>query len=130
MMLGEYLRAATPPWDWIQHDCSRWLDRYLVLRGHQSPMAAIYVAYDSERSAKLFMGRGGGLLALWTRGMEAVGIPSTDTPSPGDVAILSIPTDDGDDVTCGIWSGQRWASVHRHGTIFGHGQPLQIWSVG
>ncbi len=128
-MLGEFLRTPCPAWDFVNHDCSRWLDRYLVQRGHRSPMAAIDISYSSEREAQLVIGRGGGLLALWTKGLEAIGLAEVEGPRQGDVAILSIPTDDGSDQTCGIWTGQRWASVHRTGTMFGVGDPLLIWRV-
>lgn len=126
-MLGDFLRAPCPTWDYVQHDCSRWLDLYLVTRGHPSPMQATAIAYASEREAQVVIGRGGGLLSLWTRGMDAIALQEVDAPAPGDVAILSIPTDDGTDETCGIWTGHRWASVHRGGTMFGVGEPLKIW---
>lgn len=126
-MLGDFLRSPCPAWDYVQHDCSRWLDRYLVGCGHASPMTATGIAYGSEREAQVVIGRGGGLLALWERGLEAIGLVQVDAPEPGDVAILSVSTDDGSDQTCGIWTGQRWASVHRHGTMFGVGEPLRIW---
>lgn len=128
-MLGDYLRSAQPAWDYVEHDCSRWLDRYLVMRGHPSPMEVTGISYASEREAQVVIGRGGGLLALWTRGMEAIGLAEIEAPELGAVAILSIPTDDGTDETCGIWTGKRWASVHRKGTIFGVGLPLRMWSV-
>jgi hypothetical protein len=126
-MLGEFLRAPCPTWDYVQHDCSRWLDRYLVRKGYPSAVEATGIAYASEREAQVVIGRGGGLLALWARGMEAIGLAEVDTPEAGYVAILAIETDDGTDQTCGIWTGQRWASVHRHGTMFGAGVPLRIW---
>lgn len=127
MMLGDFLRSANPVWDYRVHDCSRWLDRYLRMLGHPSPMGAIGIEYESEREAKVVIGRGGGLLALWSRGLEAIGLPVIEAPEPGCAAILSIPTDDGEDQTCGIWTGKRWASVHRHGTMFGVGAPLKMW---
>lgn len=126
-MLGDFLRSPCPAWDYVQHDCSRWLDRYLVERGHASAMAATGIVYGSERESKVVIGRGGGLLALWERGLEAIGLGQVDAPEAGDVAILSVATDDGSDQTCGIWTGHRWASVHRHGTMFGVGEPLRIW---
>lgn len=129
MTLGEYLRAPRPAWDYVTHDCSRWLDRWLILRGHASAMEATGIRYNSERSAMLTIGRGGGLLALWSRGMDAIGCPTIDTPAEGDAAILSIPTDDTTNETCGIWSGERWASVHKHGLVVGIGEPLAIWRL-
>lgn len=129
MTLGEYLKAPRPAWDWINLDCSRWLDRWIVMQGRRSAMEATGIAYNSERSALLTIRRGGGLLALWSRGMEAVGIMETDAPVAGDAAILSIPTEDGADETCGIWTGERWASLHTRGLIFGIGDPLIVWRV-
>ena len=129
MTLGEYLRAPRPAWDYVNHDCSRWLDRWLLLRGHASAMDATGIRYNSERSAMLTIGRGGGLLALWSRGMEAIRCPIIDTPEQGDAAILSIPTDDATNETCGIWTGERWASVHKHGLMVGVGNPLAVWRL-
>lgn len=128
-MLGDFLRMPNPAWDYRTHDCSRWLDRYLVDLGHASPMQATQITYDSEREAKLVIGRGGGLLALWSAGLAAIGLSVIAEPKAGDVAILSVITDDGEDQTCGIWTGERWASVHRYGVMFGVGSPLKIWRV-
>jgi len=129
MTLGDFLKAPCPAWDYRLHDCSRWLDRYLVGLGYASPMDALGIEYASEREAKLVIGRGGGLLALWTRGMNVIGPAEVAEPMMGDAAILSIATDDGTDQTTGIWTGVRWASVHRYGTMFGVGEPLRIWRV-
>ncbi len=129
MDLGEYLKAPRPAWDWRVHDCSRWLDRWLVLRGHRSAMEATDISYDSERSAMRTIIRGGGLLPLWTRGMAAIGVEAVEAAQLGDVAILATETDDGHNRTTGIWTGQRWASVHRHGLACGPGDPLVIWRV-
>lgn len=129
MTLGEYLKAPRPCWDWINHDCSRWLDRWLVLNGHRSAMAATGVCYSGELSALRAIRRGGGLLALWSRGMAAIGLQVIATPQIGDAAILSLPTDDRTNETCSIWTGHRWVSLHRSGLVFGAGEPLRMWRV-
>jgi hypothetical protein len=129
MMLGEYLKAPRPRWDWVNLDCSRWLDAWIVLCGHPSPMVAIDIRYDSERSALRTIARGGGLLALWSHGMEAAGLHEASEAMQGDAAILSISTDDGTNQTCGIWTGARWASLHQRGLMFGVGAPLKTWRV-
>jgi len=129
MNLGDFLKSPRPKWDWQTHDCSRWLDRWLVLNGRASAMEAIGISYDSERSAVRVIVRGGGLLHLWRRGMEAIGLQVVDDPQMGDAAILDTPTDDGHNRTTGIWTGQRWASVHRHGLTCAPGAPLAIWRV-
>ncbi len=129
MMLGDYLRSPRPQWDYVAHDCSRWLDRWLVLRGHGSAMEAIGARYSSERSAMRVIVAGGGLLALWQRGMEAIGLEVVSEPRAGDAAILASETDDGHNRTTGIWTGERWASVHRHGLSCAPGDPLMVWRV-
>ncbi|MBR2268485.1 hypothetical protein [Sphingobium sp.] len=129
MNLGEFLKSPRPAFDYVAHDCSRWLDRWLVNCGHPSVMDEIGRTYDSERGAMRVIVRGGGLLAIWTRNMEGIGLMQTEEPQQGDAAIMAVPTDDGYNRTTGIWTGQRWVSVHRHGLIFGVGSPLAIWRV-
>lgn len=129
MTLGEYLRAPLPAWDWVNHDCSRWLDRWLMLNGHRSPMAAMEIAYHDRLSALRIIQAGGGLLALWSRGMAAIGLQLTDNARAGDAAILVAPTEDRTNETCGIWTGERWVAPHHHGLVFGVGAPLRIWRV-
>jgi len=129
MDLGEYLKAPRPAFDFVAHDCSRWMDRWIVSRGHASAMEATGIRYSSERSALRTIRRGGGLFALWQRGMDAIGVPEVATPTLGNCTILEIPTDDGVNETCGIWTGERWASLHRHGLMFGVGSPIMIWAV-
>jgi hypothetical protein len=129
MTLGEYLKAPRPAWDWINLDCSRWLDRWLVLCEHRSAMEATGISYSSERSAMLTIARGGGLLSLWSRGMDALSLAQVQRPAMGDAAILAVETDDGTNETCGIWTGERWASLHQRGLVFGVGEPLKVWRV-
>lgn len=129
MTLGDYLKAPRPAWDWVNLDCSRWLDRWLVECGHPSAMAATHVDYSGPVSAQRVIERGGGLFSLWAAGMEAIGLAETGNPRMGDAAILSIPTEDRTDQTCGIWTGLRWASLHHRGLLFGVGEPVKVWSV-
>lgn len=129
MMLGDYLKAPRPAWDWVNLDCSRWLDRWLMECGYPSPMAATHVEYSGPISAQRVIERGGGLFTLWAAGMEAIGLAETETPKMGDASVLSILTDDGTNQTCGIWTGERWASLHQRGLVFGVGEPLMVWSV-
>jgi hypothetical protein len=129
MNLGEFLKAPRPAFDYVHHDCSRWLDRWLMLCGHPSAMEAIGKTYDSERSAMRAIVKGGGLLSIWKRNMETIGLAPVDQPISGDAAVMSVATDDGYNRTTGIWTGQRWVSVHRNGLMFGFGSPLMIWRV-
>lgn len=129
MTVGEYLKAPRSNWDWINLDCCRWVDRWVQECGYLSPMRAIGCRYDSERSALLTIARGGGLAALWSRGMAAIGIDICTTPEPGAVAVLRIATDDAHGEACGIWTGSRWAMLHKAGLYVGDAAAIKIWNV-
>ena len=129
MTLGEYLVEKRTRWDWVMHDCSRWLDRWIVSRGHRSPIRAANVRYSTELGAARVIRRAGGLLPLWTLGMIEAGIPECDDQRAGDFAILSVDTDDGTNEACGIWTGKRWATLYRGGLAFGFGDPLLMWRI-
>jgi hypothetical protein len=132
MRVGEYLGLDRPAWDWVTLDCCRWIDGWVVARGHASPMAAIGVEYDSERSALRRIAEGGGLAALWTAGMTAIGIepaPETDDLLTGDVGVIQRATSCGTDEAAAIWTGERWVTLGLRGLDFGPAEPLAVWHV-
>lgn len=130
MMLREYLIMPRQKWDWVHMDCSRWLDGWLVRRRWGSAMDAIGISYTGPREALELITNAGGLLPLWERGMDALGLAQAIAPNKeGDVAILSIATDDGTNETTGIWTGSKWASLHRSGIVCGVGETLRVWSI-
>lgn len=129
MTLGEYLKAPRPAWDWVEQDCCRWVARWIVSRGHADPMEFIGARYCTRIGALRLIKRGGGLVALWSRGMDGAGIPEAIAAEAGDVAVLSVPTEDGIGEACGIWTGERWAMLHERGLVFGVGEPLKVWRV-
>lgn len=73
------------------------------------------------------IGRGGGLVALWTRGMAAVGVPEADEPQAGDVAVIVRPTVCGMGEAMAIYTGDRWASLALRGLEIGAAEPLKVW---
>lgn len=129
MTLGEYLKAPRPVWDWRSQDCCRWVARWVVSQDHADPMAFIGHNYTSKTGALRVIRRGGGLVALWSKGMAGAGLTAVTAPATGAVAVLSVPTDDALNEACGIWTGQRWAMLHERGLVFGVGTPLMIWNV-
>ena len=132
MRLSEYLSAPRPAWDWQRLDCCRWVDGWCLANLRGSPMAAIGIRYDSERSALLQIKRGGGLVALWTRGMAAVGIAAVgdqDDLRAGDVGVICRPTACGTDEAAGIWTGERWVTLGLRGLDFGPADALAVWRV-
>jgi len=127
--LGEYLKAPRPVWDWQAQDCCRWVARWVVSQGHPDPMDHIGHRYSTQLGALRLIRRGGGLVTLWSKGMTGAGLAAVTEPAMGAVAVLSVPTDDGTDEACGIWTGERWGMLHERGLVFGVGTPLKIWDV-
>jgi len=130
MKLSAYLAEPRPAWDWQHLDCCRWVDGWCLANGWGSPIGAIGIRYDSERSALLTIRRGGGLVALWTKGMAAVGIGPVDewnTLAAGDIGVIRRPTACGADEAVGIWTGERWVTLGLRGLDFGPAEALAVW---
>lgn len=129
MNLAKYLAASRPPWDWVAIDCCRWVDSWLQERGHPSPMAAIGMKYDSERSALRRILEGGGLTALWTRGMTAIGAEACepDNAPAGSVGVIIRATHCGTNEAAAIWTGTRWVTLGLRGLEFGPAETTAVW---
>jgi len=129
MTLGEYLKAPRPAWNWGTFDCCTWVAAWVIASGHADPMGFIRGRYATELGAIRAIRRGGGLAELWSRGMGDAGCMEVGTPRAGDVAVLSIPTEDRLGEACGIWTGDKWGCLHFTGLVFGIGAPQRIWRV-
>ena len=130
MKLSAYLAEPRPAWDWQRLDCCRWVDGWCLANGWGSPMAAINVRYDSERSALLTIKRGGGLVELWSKGMAAVSVSAVsewDTLAAGDIGVIRRPTACGLDEAAAIWTGERWVTLGLRGLDFGPAEALAVW---
>ena len=127
MRLADFLSAPLPEWDWKNHDCCRWIDRWLQARGHGSPIEALGLRYSTERGALRTIRRGGGLTALWGRGMAAVGLPEVVESQPGDVAVILRETVCGLHEAMAVRVGERWASLAIRGLEIGPAEPLKVW---
>jgi hypothetical protein len=93
-------------------------------------MAAISIQYDSERSALLQIKRGGGLAALWARGMAAIGatlVDDWDSLQSGDVGVIRRATACGTNEAAAIWTGERWVTLGLRGLDFGPAEALAVW---
>jgi hypothetical protein len=127
--LADYLAAPRPAWDWIALDCCRWVDAWVQARGHGSPIAALGLVYDSERSALRRIAEAGGLVPLWTAGMALVGVPEVDDPVTGSVGIIARPTVCGTGEAAAIFTGDRWVSLGPRGLDFAPADALRVWRV-
>lgn len=129
MRLADHLAERLPPWDWTTLDCCRWVDRWVQRRGHVSPIAALGLTYDSERSALRCITQAGGLVPLWTAGMALVGVAEVDDAQPGDVGVIRRDTVCRLNEAAGIFTGERWATLGLLGLDFAPAEPLRVWSV-
>lgn len=129
MKLAGFLAQPRPAWDWVQHDCCRWVDRWVQMRGHGSPIAALGLVYDSERSALRRIAEGGGLAALWQDGMARLGIMPTDVLTVGAVGVIQRATLCGQDEAAAIWTGERWITLGLRGLDYAPAGRLKAWSV-
>lgn len=129
MKLAGFLAQPRPAWDWVQHDCCRWVDRWVQARGHGSPIAALGLVYDSERSAMRRIAEGGGLAALWQNGMARLGIMPTDVLTVGAVGVIQRATLCGQDEAAAIWTGERWVTLGLRGLDYAPAGHLKTWSV-
>jgi len=129
MRLATFLALPRPPFDYRQSDCCRWLDAWVQARGHASPMAAIGMAYDSERSALRRIREGGGLVALWSKAMGLIGVPEAATPVCGNIGIIACGTDAGEHEVAAIYTGERWVALGQQGLDFSPAQHLRAWGV-
>lgn len=129
MRVADYLAAPRPAWDWIALDCCRWVDGWVQARGFDSPIAALGLTYDSERSALRCIRKAGGLVPLWRKGMALVGVEEADAPMVGSVGVIRRPTSCGTDEAAAIFTGDRWVSLGLRGLDFGPAEALAVWHV-
>lgn len=90
-------------------------------------MSFLKPLYSSEFQALRTIREGGGLVALWSRGMEDIGAPVVETPQLGDVGIIRAPTEQGDDEACAIFTGKRWAMLGIHGLVCSPADAIKVW---
>lgn len=131
MSLAEYLaETMRDPWNWGTVDCCTFGADWLVARGAGDPMAFIRGGYDSQLSAMRRIAEGGGLVALWTRGMSDLGRRPTRALRIGNVAVIAAPTEgEGPDEACAIYGGSRWLSRSQRGLEAGPAQVLRMWGA-
>lgn len=126
--LGAYLQAAVSrPWKWGRWDCCRFAAEWCIRRGRGDPMDFLKPLYTSEYQALRTIREGGGLVALWSRGMADIGAPVVDEPQAGDVGIVESVTEQGPAEVCAIFTGVRWAMLGIHGMIFAPADPIKVW---
>jgi hypothetical protein len=126
--LGGFLQAAiSRPWRWGEWDCCRFAAEWCIRRGRGDPMDFLRPLYTSEFSAMRTIREGGGLVALWSRGMADIGAPEVDVPELGDVGIVEAITENGAEQVCAIFTGERWAMLGIRGLVCAPAEPIKVW---
>lgn len=130
-LVGAYLYdAASRRWRWGLWDCCRFVDEWVCLNGRRSPMETLGIRYDSELSAVRRIQEGEGLAALWSLGMQAVGVPEVDPRDDlqaGDVGVIERPTACGVGEATAIWTGDKWATLALRGIECGPAEDVKVW---
>jgi hypothetical protein len=128
MLLGEYIRGAIArPWEWGEVDCCTFAADWAVLCGRADPMGFIRGCYHTELGALRKIKKGGGLVALWTRGMAEAGIPEADSPHAGDIGVIARATDCRTNEAAAIYAGERWVTLGARGIDSGPADVLALW---
>lgn len=134
MTLPEYLQwAMKQPWAWGSEpglDCCKFAGKWAIVCGYLDPMVLVWSGkgYNSETSALRRIHEGGGLVALWTAGMDHVGMPeATGDPEAGDIGVIERPTVCGGNQALGIYTGQRWVTLALAGIESGPANIVKAW---
>jgi hypothetical protein len=126
--LGAYLQSAiSRTWAWGRWDCCRFAAEWCIRRGRGDPMDFLRPLYTSEFAALRTIREGGGLVALWSRGMADIDAPEVENAALGDVGIVNEFTDHGDEQVCAIYTGKRWAMLGIHGLVCVPAEPIKVW---
>ena len=127
--LGEYLkRAVRQRWEPGKVDCCTFPGDWACTWGLGDPVAEWRGRYRSDASAIRFINRAGGLLNLWQRGLESIGLYGVNDPVAGDVGVVFAIGMTGQREQVGaIYTGDRWAFRAPAGLIFAPAEVLRVW---
>jgi hypothetical protein len=132
--LGDYLAAAaTRPFDYGHQDCCTFPADWVLLRRGVDPMANLRGRYASEEEAQEIIEDAGGLVAIWTRELDAAGIGSVATAREGDIGVIAVIGEHGLTANGGIFTGKRWAFLAPRGLFASSIEPahvMKVWRVG
>lgn len=130
MNLADFLaEASRTRFAWGRHDCCLWLADWLVAQGRPDPAAHLRGRYSTRLGAARALNREGGLQALIAAAAQRAGLPPTEAPETGDVAVVEAPTPNGLAAVCAIRAGARWAMLGEAGLVVGPARLLAAWRV-
>lgn len=110
-------------------DCCTMPAQWAIDNGLADPMAAWRGTYGTDSEAHDLINVGGGLLALFERGLADAGlVRRQDDAQPGDIGILRILNQEAG----AIFTGKRWCVVAERGLAFAsveHDAVLAVWCL-
>ncbi len=118
-MLGPYLeRAARTPWAWGSHDCCTFPGDWVAMHLGADPIMRWRGRYNTEAEAEALIADAGGLVELWTTGLQDALCPETwDDPAPGDVAVINVVGEGGPTQVGALFGGKRWVTLAPRGIV-------------
>lgn len=126
MALHAFLaQASEQPFIWGERDCALWVADWIATVRGTDPAQAIRGRYRTAAGCARFLAREGGLPALASRLLAAIGLSDTASPQAGDVGLV--------ETTLGpvmmICTGPVWAWKAPRGLLFTPAFPVKVWSV-
>src|SRR5690606_7770473 len=111
-------------------DCCALPAAWSLHLGTADPMAGYRGAYSSEAEAEDIIARAGGLVPLFTAGLESVGWQRVGAPAMGDIGIIGLLGEEAG----AVYTGGRWAFVAERGlgfvTLEGKRAVSRVWRLG
>jgi hypothetical protein len=110
-------------------DCAAICANWAVDNGRDDPMQEWRGAYHNDEEADEWIAKLGGLVGMFSRGMDLAGIAETPIREVGTMAVVRA----GEHEAGAIYTGARWALAGpRRGLVFSEFAPediLKMWAV-
>lgn len=120
-------RMWRTPFAWGRFDCVLNQADWSVALGAGDPAAAYRGRYSTLRGAQRIILAAGGLIPLIAREFEPLGWVRDDTPRPGSIGVVQIPSEQGLAEAGGLFLGDRWAVLGLQGVAVGGFEPVAVW---
>lgn len=128
--LHRYLtEKASEPFEYGINDCATLAADWVVEHGHSDPMRRWRGKYDSEQAARDLICAHGGLAMLWMLGTMDAELPEPDILRVGDVGIVQMATEQGQEEVGAIYGGKRWVMLSEKGLFCASVKPIMAWRV-
>lgn len=119
------LRSGSRPFAWGSLDCCLWAADWVLARSGRDPAAPLRGGYWTEAGAGELVRRAGGILALVSQHVAAIGLVEAADPAPGDLGVVQFASGR----SPALWTGEMWVAKAQTGIFAGRYPHLVAWSV-